>query len=48
MRLLLDVNVWVALFDDRGIRNGGALVAFDHRVARGAVHGAAPEHLCLL
>ena len=30
------------------VRHGGALATFDHRVARSAVHGAAPEHLRLL
>ena len=48
MRLLLDVNVWVALFDDGHIRNGGALATFDHHVARSAVHGAGPKHLRML
>ena len=31
MRLLLDVNVWVALFDDARIRNGDALKLFAQR-----------------
>lgn len=31
MRLLLDVNVWIALFDDAHIRNGDALKLFGQR-----------------
>ena len=54
MRLLLDVNVWVARLDEAHIHHGLAnklfarLATFDHRVALSVVVGAKEKNLVLL
>ena len=49
MRALLDVNVWVALFDDAlAKKHKGCLATFDRAIALSAAVRAQPRHLKLL